>query len=70
VNLIAYNPIDEEDFQRPTRSVWAALQICAGCCAMWGGGVVRASRGLDEKCPAAASSRRVRWVTLGWFWQV
>ncbi|MCT0213398.1 MULTISPECIES: 23S rRNA (adenine(2503)-C(2))-methyltransferase RlmN [unclassified Synechococcus] len=57
VNLIAYNPIDEEDFQRPSpervAAFKAALELRHVAVS------VRASRGLDENAACGQLRRRV-----------
>jgi len=64
VNLIAYNPIDEEDFQRPSPQRVAAFKSALELRHV--AVSVRASRGTWTKMPLAASSGGGwRWVN-GW----
>ncbi|MCT0231636.1 23S rRNA (adenine(2503)-C(2))-methyltransferase RlmN [Synechococcus sp. CS-1324] len=57
VNLIAYNPIDEEDFQRPSAERVAAFKAALELRHV--AVSVRASRGLDENAACGQLRRRV-----------
>lgn len=56
VNLIAYNPIDEEDFQRPSPQRVAAFKSALELRHV--AVSVRASRGLDENAACGQLRRR------------
>jgi 23S rRNA (adenine2503-C2)-methyltransferase len=57
VNLIPYNPIEEEEFQRPTPEAVAAFK--AGLERRHVAGSVRASRGLDADAACGQLRRRL-----------
>jgi len=62
LNLIAYNPIDEEDSSAPARSVWRRFK--SGAEAAPCGVSVRAQPGLDEENAALRASSGGGWGGL------